>query len=94
MRRYIFCYDISASSRRERVANCLSAYGERVQYSVFEICAEPKDYNHIVKKVRNLLDVKEDSLLVYALCPSCADGVLRLGDARENAPAIPDCIII
>lgn len=37
MNSYLICYDISDNRDRNRVARLLERYGERVQYSVFEV---------------------------------------------------------
>lgn len=37
MNSYLICYDISDDRDRNRVARLLERYGERVQYSVFEV---------------------------------------------------------
>jgi CRISPR-associated protein Cas2 len=37
MNSYLICYDITDDRDRNRVAHLLERYGERVQYSVFEV---------------------------------------------------------
>jgi len=71
MHAYLACFDISDDKARYRVAKCLSAYGVRVQRSVFEISIEtPAELEKIKQQLTDLLDPLDD-MRFYALCLSC-----------------------
>jgi CRISPR-associated protein Cas2 len=64
---FVACFDIEDDKARRRVGKILLEYGERVQYSVFEISFRNK---HILGdiKARCQSHIEEsDSLLFYAL---------------------------
>lgn len=68
---YLACFDISDDKIRYRAARCLSAYGVRVQRSVFEISVEtPTELETIKNQLINLLE-PEDDLRFYAICLNC-----------------------
>ncbi len=54
---YLVCYDIEDDGERARVARILSARGQRVQYSVFEV--------HLAR-LADLGELREDLLAVLA----------------------------
>lgn len=71
MNAYLACFDISDNKIRYRVAKCLSAYGVRVQRSVFEISIETTaELEDIKQQLTELLD-PDDDMRFYALCLSC-----------------------
>lgn len=76
-RRYLVAYDISDDRRRARVATCLQAYGDRVQYSVFVVDIRPARLVRLRTKLEQLIDVKADSVLL------CDLGLLGSIDARR-----------
>ncbi len=71
MHAYLACFDISDNKTRYRAARCLSAYGVRVQRSVYEISIEtPNELEEIKQRLIELLD-PEDDMRFYAICLSC-----------------------
>ena len=55
MARYLAAYDISATPTRTKVANVLSEFGYRLQWSVFEIDIDPEDLPLIRRRIGALL---------------------------------------
>lgn len=55
MSRYVAAYDIARHSRRSRVADLLSEYGRRVQFSVFEIDVDPDELADLQFRIGLLL---------------------------------------
>lgn len=56
MRVYLACFDISNDRIRTRVGKLLLRYGERVQYSVFEIAIKrPEDLAEIKFKIQEII---------------------------------------
>jgi CRISPR-associated protein Cas2 len=68
----IVAYDISVDRRREQVAKILSAYGDRVQYSVFVVDVEPVKGARMIRALEQVTVPDEDSILVCDLGPVTA----------------------
>lgn len=66
-RRHLVAYDVTDDRRRTRIANGLSAFGDRVQYSVFIVDASPVVLARVRRKLEQLIDVEEDSVLICDL---------------------------
>ncbi len=78
---YVVCFDISNDSKRRRVSRRLEHFGQRVQYSVFEVVFKSqRSLQSLRKELREHLD-EEDSLHFYPLCKSCRSKALN---AREG----------
>lgn len=65
-------YDVRTSDpggerRLRRVARACRDYGQRVQYSVFEIDVDPAQWTKLKARVEGLIDQKQDSLRYYML---------------------------
>lgn len=84
--RFVICYDVSDDRRRTRIAKHLDAFGDRVQYSVFEGRFPPPVLDEVLEGLSRLLDSAEDSVVVYGLCATCASKVLRLGRSDTESP--------
>lgn len=81
----VISYDIIDDCRRNKVAKVLLDYGERVQYSVFEVSVADK-LPEIKERLTKIIDTKEDNIRYYLLCRSCVDKKLVTG--KEKAAAI------
>jgi CRISPR-associated protein Cas2 len=56
MNSYLICYDITDDRDRNRVARLLERYGDRVQYSVFEVhLARAEQLAGIERELREIL---------------------------------------
>jgi len=53
------------------VAEVLKDYGARVQKSVFECRLNIQALNGLIEKLIEIIDKKEDSILIYMLCEAC-----------------------
>ncbi len=72
MSTYLVCYDIEDDKERLRVARILLRYGERVQYSVFEVhLADGAAANRLCEELRAVAGA-EAEIRFYLLT---ADGV-------------------
>ncbi|MFZ5693058.1 MAG: CRISPR-associated endonuclease Cas2 [Pseudomonadota bacterium] len=65
-------YDVSfvqpgGARRLRRVAKACQDYGQRVQFSVFEIEADPAQWATLKAKLEGLIDPEQDSLRYYYL---------------------------
>ena len=64
---YIVAYDISCQKRRTKVANVLSAYGQRVQYSVFECVLSLLEFRELKERLGRVVKLPEDSVRMYPM---------------------------
>jgi len=81
-------YDIIDDRRRNKVANVLKNYGERVQYSVFECILEKDRVEKLIETVNKLINKQEDSVRIYQICDACLRktrvcGVGKITEDRE-----------
>lgn len=65
-------YDVSTISqggekRLRRIAKTCRDYGQRVQFSVFELEVEPAQWVMVKQKLLDLIDLEVDSLRFYYL---------------------------
>ncbi len=71
MKVYLACFDIENDKKRRRLSKLLLSYGERVQYSVFEITVKSDaSMKKLLKRCKRHVE-EGDSLRFYAL-PSIA----------------------
>jgi CRISPR-associated protein Cas2 len=65
-------YDVAVSSaggqrRLRRVARACQDFGQRVQFSVFEIEVDPAQWTALRARLESFVDLKQDSLRYYFL---------------------------
>ncbi len=82
MSRVVVCYDIASDQRRRKVAECLEAYGDRVQESVFEAVLDARLLDRCISELAGLIEPGEDSVAAYALCAGCEGRRVNLGLAE------------
>lgn len=91
--RYVISYDITSNKIRNKIANELTNYGKRVQYSVFECTLTAEKYRTLYRKLLNLCCGEDtDSIRVYVLCENCAKKVTTIGVQKEKTEL--DSVII
>jgi len=86
---YVIAYDVVDDLRRSRVAKTLQSYGDRVQYSVFWIEASPARVVRLRAALAQLVDDREDSVMVcdLGLASDARRGrVSYVGRARPVTP--------
>ena len=72
-RRYLVAYDIAHDGRRLRVATKVSAYGDRIQFSVFVVDGRPAKMVRLRAALLRLIDPDLDSVLICDLGPVAGD---------------------
>lgn len=84
----VVSYDVVDDRRRTKVHKTLKNFGAPVQYSVFECQLDEKTLARLQKRLRQLIDVKEDSVRFYQLCESCLSKVqvMGVGQVTQVAP--------
>ncbi|MDH7602471.1 MAG: CRISPR-associated endonuclease Cas2 [Armatimonadota bacterium] len=88
----IVSYDIPDDRRRLRIAKALKAFGDRVQYSVFECNLGKNELELMTKRLLRMINEAEDSIRIYRACAKCKSEIkiLGLGTVSED----PDLIIV
>lgn len=89
---YLVSYDIPDDRRRTKVASLLQDYGQRVQFSVFEVWLTQAMQRELLTRLEKLINVDEDSVRLYWLCAACQKRVITLGQGKPPEP--PGVIII
>lgn len=80
----IIAYDIRSNRRRNKVAKLLETYGERVNFSVFELFTSAKLIHHLVQKLNKMIQHKSDKVLVYKICRKCTDNRIEIGSPYKD----------
>ncbi|QLA19340.1 CRISPR-associated endonuclease Cas2 [Desulfolutivibrio sulfoxidireducens] len=75
----VAAYDISAPRRLTKVARIMKDYGERIQYSIFEMEISPDRFTQLVKRVSAVLDPDVDGVKYFEICERCLASAIRLG---------------
>jgi CRISPR-associated protein Cas2 len=87
---YIVAYDIPDDRRRTKVAKILEDYGDRVQYSIFELLLDsPQRLASLRRRLYRVIDSEADSVRIYFLCARCRPSieVIGLGTPTEDPHA-------
>ncbi len=90
----LMSYDIRSNKRRNKISKILKDYGQRVQFSVFEISGlKAKVIDSCITEVTEVLNEDEgDSFRVYMFCEKCSGKIKVFG--KGSAMDEPDHIII
>jgi len=90
--KYVVTYDITNDKRRTKLSDLLGTYGDRVNYSVFEIELNATKKEKLLYEIelKNLINKKYDSLRFYHLCENCIAKSFDLGNREEPFEPI-DC---
>lgn len=84
----IVTYDVDTTTpqgqrRLRRVAKVCEGYGQRVQFSVFEVVCNEPDKLKLVAALRDEIDEERDSIRIYRLPAGALDDVQFLGMGRD-----------
>ena len=75
----VVAYDIPDDKRRLRVAQVLEGYGERTQFSVFELRLEREHFATLKHRLKELIKPETDRLSIYFLTPEALKRTIRIG---------------
>ena len=89
---YLISYDVASDKRRTRVARCMEAYGERVQYSVFECELSTTQLERLRARLLRLVDHETDSVRIYGLCGGCRLRVDVIGNGTRPDDEAVKCV--
>ncbi|MBD3797907.1 MAG: CRISPR-associated endonuclease Cas2 [Campylobacterales bacterium] len=83
--KYLVCYDIINDKRRKKLADLLGTYGDRVNYSVFEIELNESKLEKLLYEInlKKLINKKYDSLRFYHICENCVPKSFDVGNREE-----------
>ncbi len=87
----IISYDFKDDKRRSKFSKFLKKYGRRLQYSVFEIKNSNRILQNILKEIEYEYKpyfTKEDSILIYQICRSCKNKIVRYGYAVHEEESL------
>lgn len=76
---WLVAYDVSDDRRRRSLESALHAFGERVQYSVFECRFTLAEARFHLARLATDIDPETDSIRAYPLCAWCAATVVHAG---------------
>ena len=90
--KWVVAYDVADDDRRARIAAVLSAWGDRIQKSVFECDIDPDDFGNVRERVEAIMDPTTDVVQFLGQCGHCQSERIDLGQA-QRASADPFWII-
>lgn len=88
----VIAYDTPSDRRRAKLARLLKAFGERRQYSVFEVRLKRDQWATLKGELGKLVDQAEDVLAVYFLSPEALTRTWRIGNEALRELQEPDII--
>jgi len=80
---YLVSYDISDNRTRARLAHLLEGYGQRVQYSVFELWLTEKELDKLRPRLADAVEA-EGTVRLYSLCAACRERVQVWGEGERT----------
>ncbi len=92
---YIICYDIADGKRLRKVFKTMKAYGDHLQYSVFECQLSPSDLIQCRQRLSDIINHAHDQVLFINLGPSDGRGertIAALGQPYN--PIDASCMIV
>ena len=92
---YIVCYDIADDKRLRKVFKTMKAFGDHLQYSVFECQLTPRDLIQCRQRLSEIINNAQDQVLFIDLGPSEGIGervIAALGQAYQPFDAA--CMIV
>lgn len=84
---YVFSYDLPTDKpgrrRRRKLVRLLEEFGDRVQYSVFELrLSGPGDLAELEERTRELLDETVDRVRIYPIHKTAEANIILLGEGE------------
>lgn len=85
-RKVLVAYDVSDDKRRANLSKLLSSYGDRLQYSLFQLVVRPVQLELLCRSIEGIIVSSIDSVLIFDLGKDVvADGAFnrRIGATPE-----------
>lgn len=80
---YLIAYDVKDNKKRKKIADVLEGFGFRVNYSVFECEVNKTKLKHLIAKIEEHVDKKQDSVRFYHICKNCLPKSFELCDKPD-----------
>ena len=78
---FLVTYDIEDDRKRNKISKILEDYGNRIQYSVFQLVVERKVLFQVLERVAAVIDNAKDSIIFV---PFYEDTVISLGTPKNT----------
>jgi CRISPR-associated protein Cas2 len=89
---YLIAYDIKNDRIRNKISTILEDFGDRVQYSLFELNVDNITVERIKSRIKKLINVENDSVKIYFLPDNWGKNIITLGKNKKNE--ILDVIVL
>lgn len=83
---YFISYDIANPKRLNKISKTLENFGIRIQYSFFECEMKKEQLDELKCRLFEILNKKEDSLLIYPICEDCSRKTSAIGNGSIFIP--------
>jgi len=84
---FIVSYDITSNKTRAKFAKYLKKFGNKIQYSVYEI----RNSQRVLKNIKNEIELRykkmfknRDSILIFLICEGCKNKIVKYGYAENE----------
>ncbi len=88
----IIAYDTPSDKRRNKLVKLLKNYGERRQYSLFELRVSKDQLAKLKQGILRVIDEAEDTLAIYFLSPETLKRTFRIGHSELKPIEEPDFV--
>lgn len=88
----IIAYDTPSDKRRNKLVKTLKRYGERRQYSLFELRVSKDQHAKLKQSIVSIVDEAEDTLAIYYLNPDTLKRTFRIGHEELKSISEPDFV--
>lgn len=88
----VIAYDTPSDKRRNKLVKLLKNYGERRQYSLFELRVNRDQLAKLKHGIQNIVDNKKDTLAIYFLSPETLKRTVRIGHKELKPIEEPDFV--
>ncbi len=68
---WLVCYDIANPKRLQKIGSYCEKFGIRLQKSAFQVDAEKELLDKLIQGLKELMNRKADSLVIYPICEDC-----------------------
>jgi len=83
---FLVAYDVSDDRRLRMLFKKMHAYGDPVQYSIFQCALSPSERVVMTTAVREIINEKEDRVLIVNLGPVEGEGGDRMQHIGRTSP--------
>ncbi len=71
---------------RSRVAALVSAWGDRIQRSVYSLLLDVDDLDDLLSRIEELINLDRDAVHVFVQCQACDAKLRNIGQATVPTP--------